>query len=56
LDFAGIDSRLFDAHPITFEISEYDDLSYSKSSIMVKECGICPLFSTKKKDENVVIV
>jgi hypothetical protein len=57
LDFAGIDSRLFDAHPITFEISEYDDLSYSKSSIMVKECGICPLFSTnKKKDENVLIV
>ncbi|PNY00092.1 disease resistance protein (TIR-NBS-LRR class) [Trifolium pratense] len=43
LDFATIDNRLFDAHNFTFEISKHH-LSYSKSSVMVKECGICPLF------------
>jgi hypothetical protein len=56
LNFASIDNMLFDADNFTIEISKHDDFLYTKSSVMVKECGIRPLFSTKKRDENVVIV
>ncbi|KAK2385567.1 disease resistance protein RPV1 [Trifolium repens] len=50
LDLASIDNMLSDAHSFTFEFSEYS-LSYPKSNVMVKECGICPLY-TKEKDDN----
>jgi hypothetical protein len=41
---------LSDAHNFTFEFSEHDYLSYSKSNVMVKECGICPLYTKEKYD------
>jgi hypothetical protein len=50
LDLASIDNMLSDAHNFTFEFSEHDYLSYSKSNVMVKECGICPLYTKEKYD------
>jgi hypothetical protein len=43
LDFGRIDNSFFDAHNFTFELR--------KSRVVVKECGICPLY-TKEKDDN----
>ncbi|KAK2439565.1 disease resistance protein RPV1 [Trifolium repens] len=61
LDLASIGNMLSDADNFTFEFSEHGDnftfefsehgyLSYSKSNVMVKECGICPLYIKEKYD------
>jgi hypothetical protein len=50
LDLASIGNMLSDADNFTFEFSEHGYLSYSKSNVMVKECGICPLYIKEKYD------
>jgi hypothetical protein len=47
-DFQSIDHRLLDADSFTLEFYKPKYLSYSTSNVMVKECGICPLYSQKK--------
>jgi hypothetical protein len=49
LHSGSIDNSLFDVHKFTFEFIKCD-LLYAKSDVMVKECGICPLYTTEKDD------
>ncbi|KAL5052466.1 hypothetical protein RYX36_033148 [Vicia faba] len=51
LNLSSIGNRLLDAHNFTFGCSKLEYLSSSKSSVIVKEYGICPLYR-KEKDEN----
>lgn len=52
LDFQSINENvLFRADNFAFEFNKYNYRSKFKPTDMVKECGICPLY-TKEKDHN----